>query len=193
MKKSVAMILAGAFTTLAVAGGTIAAAQTGVFNNSSITVQPNGEITVPEINPTESQPYTIVETQTVVITQSEPTQTAEPVAVTSNPAPSAREAELTARLNDAYTLLKQRDDLYQAKLKEAYDQIQALSAANAANGANQSQAGSSSGSGVSLAPQQQPAQQAVAHHDDNQDHHPEPTSAPENHQDGGSQQPGGDN
>jgi hypothetical protein len=129
MKRQIAMLAAGMISTLAVVGGTIAAAQSGAFGSSSTTIQPNAEITVPEVSPTlEQQAYTVVETRTIVVTaQPQPTSTAESTTV-MNQDPSERETMLLARLNQAYGLLKQRDAEYQTRLKEAYDRLKATSA-----------------------------------------------------------------
>jgi hypothetical protein len=178
MKRQAAMIVAGMFSTLIVVGGTIAAAQSGAFTGSSAIIQPNAEITVPEITPSlKEQGYTLVETRTIVVTaQPEPTDTTELIEPTTvvNQGPSEREVLLTDRLNQAYSLLKQRDNEYQIKLKEAYDKLQAASAGNegAASPAQASAPASPEASAQpaaaspTSAPQSDDHQEASEHHDD---------------------------
>ena len=176
MKRQIAMVVAGMFSTLAVVGGTIAAAQSGAFSSSSTTIQPNGEITVPEITPTlEEQAYTVVETRTIVVTpepEATGTAIAEPTVV-ANDGPSQRETLLLARLNQAYSVLKQRDDEYQTKLKEAYDKLKAASA-NSEGASSSSQASAPAASPSTSAQPVAASPTSVSHTDDHQetsDHH----------------------
>jgi hypothetical protein len=182
MKRQIAMIVAGMISTLAVVGGTIAAAQSGAFTSSSTTIQPNGDITVPEITPTpEQQAYTVVETRTIVVTaQPEPTSTTEP-AIVVNQEPSERETVLLARLNQAYVLLKKRDDEYQTKLKEAYDKLKTASVTNEAS-STQASAPASSSSTSAQAAAASPT--SVTHNDDHQvsaEHHDDGSQTVEQH------------
>ena len=129
MKRSAAMVLSGAFSILVVLGATIVVAQTGLFTGSSTLIQPHGEIIVPEMTPTVAQTYTIVVTRTIVITpRIEPSSTV--ISTASNPTPTEYETELLTQLNQAYALLRQREEIYQVKLREAYDRIAALSKVN---------------------------------------------------------------
>jgi hypothetical protein len=182
MKRQIAMIVAGMISTLAVVGGTIAAAQSGAFTSSSTTIQPNGDITVPEITPTpEQQAYTVVETRTIVVTaQPEPTSTTEP-AIVVNQEPSERETVLLARLNQAYVLLKKRDDEYQTKLKEAYDKLKTASVTNEGS-STQASAPASSSSTSAQAAAASPT--SVTHNDDHQvstEHHDDGSQTVEQH------------
>ena len=147
MKRPVAMILAGAFTVVAVIGGTVAAVQTGVFASSTVTIQANGEINVPTSEPaTEQSPATIevqpvqpTDLQTVTEAVADPIEIAAPIVVVD----TNRETALMARLNEAYKLMKERDDAYQAKLMEAYARLQANQAGTSGRGAD---GGSTAGS-----------------------------------------------
>ena len=196
MKRQIAMVVAGMFSTLAVVGGTIAAAQSGAFTTSSTTIQPNGEITVPEITPTlEEQAYTLVETRTIVVT-AEPEATRIVVAaptVTVNEGPSQRETLLLARLNQAYSVLKQRDDEYQTKLKEAYDKLKSASAGSeGASSSSQASAPASSGAAaqpVAASPtsvtQSDDHREETEHHDDGSqttEQHDDNTSTQSSHE-----------
>jgi hypothetical protein len=186
MKRQIAMVVAGMFSTLAVVGGTIAAAQSGAFTNPSTTIEPNGEITVPEITPTlEEQAYTVVETRTIVVTaQPIPSSTVEPTAIVKeDDGPSQRETVLLSRLNQAYSTLKQRDTEYQTKLKEAYDKLKTASVVD--NGASSSQ-GSAPASAPSAPAQPQPvaaAPTSVSHSSDHEEtsEHKEDSQSSETH------------
>ncbi|MCL4506251.1 MAG: hypothetical protein M1434_07100 [Chloroflexi bacterium] len=175
MNKSIAMIVAGFITTLVVVGGTVAAAQSGVLNPATTMIQANGDINVPkaaqqEAPPTieafptmEPAPTDSVEiiTRTEIIPPQFITQTV--VVTHENP---GREAELTARLTEAYQVLKQREALYQAKLKEAYDKLNAQAQTSVDASAGQS-GGGQSNSQSSPAPAQPSS--SGEHKDDHKD------------------------
>lgn len=147
MNKSTAMMVAGFITTLVVIGGTVAAAQSGVLIPATTTIQANGDINVPKAAQ-ESAPPTIEALPTMapdptesveIITRTEiipPQYITQTVVVTDEN--TAREAELKAKLYEAYQVIQQREALYQAKLKEAYDKLNAQSQASAAASAGQS-------------------------------------------------------
>ena len=184
MKRQIAMVVAGMFSTLAVVGGTIAAAQSGAFTNPSTKIEPNGEITVPEITPTlEEQAYTVVETRTIVVTaQPAPSSTVEPTAIVNeDDGPSQRETVLLSRLNQAYSTLKQRDAEYQTKLKEAYDKLKAASVVD--NGAGSSQGGAPASASSAPAQPVAAAPTSVSHTGDHEEtsEHKEDSQSSESH------------
>lgn len=76
-----------------------------------------------------SAAVTIVLVATVlVVTQARAqTNTPQPTATATAPAASNEAALLQQQLNDAYTLMQQRDAEYQQRLQEAYAQLQAQS------------------------------------------------------------------
>ena len=192
MNKSFAMVVAGFITALVIIGGTVAAAQSGVLMPATTTIQANGDINVPkasqadvpptiealptmEPNPTESVE---IITRTEIIPPQFITQT---VVVTHEN--SGREAELTAKLTEAYQVIQQREALHQAKLKEAYDKLNAQTQASASV-----QEQSSAGSQQASQPQSQPAQSgqpasSAEHKDDHKEsQQSQPTPEPQ-HQD----------
>jgi hypothetical protein len=149
VKRPVAMIVAGVLITACVIGGTVAAVQSGIFLNATTSIEANGEINVPvlptaSLSPNLSQPQVAndtpaeaqaTETQPSEATDTTDTTASEPatdapratprVIVLSN---SSRAAVTLARLNEAYRLLKQRNNTYQARLKEAYNRLKATPA-----------------------------------------------------------------
>lgn len=134
MKKPLAMIVAGVLTTLSLIGGTLVAFQTGVFASATTIIQPNGEISVPTAPPPTGQSQHAIDLapiETPVDIQTmDPTGAAEPTAEIVE-ADRNREATLLDKLNEAYRIMEQRDQAYQAKLKEAYDKLKAASATSA--------------------------------------------------------------
>lgn len=176
MNRQLAMVLAGFVTTLAVVGGTVAAAQSGVLSTSTTTIQANGEINVPKtapivvaleptavpaVHPTEAPDVEII-TRTEVMPIQYITKT-----VVVEKRDTAYEAALTAKLNQAYKIVKDRDTAYQAKLQQAYSQLIAAQAAaqeaqaSAAN-SSQTQAQANPAPSADSAPTSQ-------HKDDHQD------------------------
>lgn len=122
MNRSVAMIVAGAITTLAVIGGTMAISQSGALAGSTV-VQKNGEIAV-QVNTSDASPVVSVTAEPVVLeVEALPTALDIQVADDSSAGESATEAALRQRLEQAYKLLSDRDGMYQARLKEAYDKL----------------------------------------------------------------------
>jgi hypothetical protein len=128
VNRSVAMMMAGAVTTLAVIGGTLAISQSGALAGGT-NILKNGEIAV-QVSTVEVSPV-VSATDEPVAQLSDPTATVEdtPVADTSSPAISDLEATLRARLDQAYKLLSERDGMYQARLKEAYAKLKLAEAA----------------------------------------------------------------
>ena len=133
MNRSVAMIMAGAVTTLAVIGGTLAISQSGAFAGGP-NIQQNGELAV-QVSTVEVSPVPSATAESVVLLPEATASVADTqVADDSSAGISDLEATLRARLDQAYKLMKDRDGMYQARLKEAYDKLkQAEAAANATN------------------------------------------------------------
>jgi hypothetical protein len=141
------MIVAGVIITVSVIGGTVAAVQSGIFLNATTSIEANGEIDVPvlptaSLSPNESQPQ--VANDTPAEAQATETQSPEATGTTaSDPAAdvlaatprvivrpnSSRAAVMLAKLNEADRLMRERDNTYQARLKEAYNQLKATPAA----------------------------------------------------------------
>ena len=132
MRRPSAMFLAGLFSTLFIIGSVFMAFQAGMFASATTTVQVNGDINVPEVKskPTQANaaPEIVFVTRTQIIRPDPIVQT---VYVTVTESNHQREAELLAQLNEAYRLLQERDAVYQAKLKEAYERAQAGAAKTA--------------------------------------------------------------
>ncbi|MCL5997921.1 MAG: hypothetical protein M1546_17985 [Chloroflexi bacterium] len=124
MKRPIAMIVAGMVTTLSMIGGTVAAVQTGVFSPSTTVIQAGGEIDVPAAVSPAEQPQVSTGTPTAEVDED---ATSAPIGTPQTTAQPniSNEALLLAKLNEAYRIMKERDDAYQARLKEAFDKLKA--------------------------------------------------------------------
>ena len=197
MNRQIAMVVAGFVTTLAVIGGTVAAAQSGVLSTSTTTIQANGEINVPKTvarEPEVTATAAATDTPDVeIITKTEvmPIQYITRTVVVEK-RDTSRENALLAKLNEAYKQIKDRDAAYQAKLQEAYNQLAAAQAAASAPApvaaSAPAQADNAQNSAPVAAPAAAPAVDPApaaqpAHQEDNhqEDHKPE-VHKPEDHQ-----------
>jgi hypothetical protein len=153
------MVIAGFIAAFAVVGGTIITAQSGVFASSGTAIQANGEInvvqSVPAVAPAEtgsnaasaqqpdSRSFDVI-TVTGVASVQYVTNT-----VYIQTLDTSLEAELTAKLSQAYKMLQDRDAAYQLKLQEAYSRLAALQAVGQSTATSQTDVQSSAVNSVS--------------------------------------------